>query len=157
MIAPPAGANKGRETHDRRADAETQWLKLAGAALLLVAFAAGTAGRAASPGVQMGAGGTTVTHTSCVTNANPITPDGHTPKAGAHDDQCKVTKIDRTGSSISWIIDCQTPQNTSHTEGTAHYAGDTMEATFKTRVKQGGTTNEISQHLTGHYLGPCEK
>lgn len=108
-------------------------------------------------GVQMGAGGMTVTHTSCVTNANPIPPDGHGPKPGAHDDQCKVGKIDRAGGSISWVIDCQTPQNTSHTEGTAHYAGDTMEATFKTRVKQGAVTNETSQHVTGHYVGPCEK
>ncbi len=107
------------------------------------------------PSIQMGAGGMTVTHTACITNANPIPPDNHMPKAGDQDKQCKIAKMDRSGGTISWIVDCQTPQGTTHSEGTAHYAGDTMEAT--TARQPGGAANESSQHVTGRYLGPCNK
>jgi hypothetical protein len=109
------------------------------------------------PGIQMGAGGISVTHTSCITDANPIPPDNRMPKPGDKNNQCKMAKMDRRGGSISWIMGCQSPQGTTHSEGDAHYDGDTMEATFKTRISQPGAPPESSQHVTGRYIGPCDK
>lgn len=109
------------------------------------------------PGIQMGAGGMSVTRTSCVTSSNPIPPDNRMPKPGDKSNQCKIAKMDRHGGSISWIMDCESQQGTAHIEGDAHYNGDTMEATVKTGTNQGGAPAESSQHVTGRYLGPCDK
>ena len=108
-------------------------------------------------GMQMGAGGMSVTRTSCVTSSNPLPPDSRMPKPGDKSSQCKVVKMDRHGGSISWIMDCESQQGGAHIEGDAHYNGDTMEATFKTRTNKGGAPAESSQHVTGRYLGPCDK
>jgi hypothetical protein len=109
------------------------------------------------PGVQMGAGGMSVVHTSCITEKNPLPPDNHLPKPGDQDKQCKINKMDRGAGSIAWNMDCQSPQGTWHSEGEARYHGDTMEATFKSRMAGGPAPGETSQHVTGRYLGPCDK
>ncbi len=110
------------------------------------------------PGIQMGAGGMSVTRTSCVSEATPLPPDSRLPKPGDKNDQCKVEKMERSGGTMSWAVDCKTPQGVSRTEGTARYNGDTMEATFKSRTVQGsGAVTETTQHITGRYLGACDK
>jgi hypothetical protein len=59
---------------------------------------------------------------------------------------------------VRWETICTQPDNTVvHAEGVAHYAGDTMEATLKTRLSGGGNPpSETTQHITGHYMGPCD-
>lgn len=109
------------------------------------------------PGIQMGAGGVSVTRTSCITSNNPIPPDNRMAKTGDRDNQCKIAKMDRHGGSVSWIIDCQSPHGAMHSEGEAHYYGDSMEATFKSRTSPNGAPTETSQHITGRYLGPYDK
>ncbi|HEX5319309.1 MAG TPA: hypothetical protein VFW46_09140 [Stellaceae bacterium] len=48
-------------------------------------------------------------------------------------------KMERKGGTVSWATECTTPQGTIRSEGTAHYGGDRMVATFKSRTAQGGT------------------
>jgi hypothetical protein len=109
------------------------------------------------PGVNIGPGGVNVTRTSCVDSATP-TPADLRPPNQQHG-QCKVSKLDSNGGTVNWETTCTQADNGTvvHSQGVAHYAGDTMEATMKTLVTgSGGSPSETTQHITGRYLGPCD-
>jgi len=107
------------------------------------------------PGINVGPGGINVTRTACVTQATPVPPDLR-PPAEQHG-QCKIDKLERNAGTVRWVTSCATPQGTAHSEGTAHYTGDKMEATLMIRsVDSGGHVQESSQHITGRYLGTCD-
>ena len=108
------------------------------------------------PGVNIGPGGINMTRTSCVDSATPMPADIHPPSQ--QHGQCKVARLDSSGGTVRWESNCTQPDGSVvHSDGAAHYTGDTMEATVKTRVSGGtGGTSETSQHVTGRYLGPCD-
>jgi hypothetical protein len=110
------------------------------------------------PGVSAGPNGMNVTRTSCVTSDRPMPADMHQPGGQQQPNQCKITTLDRSGGTARWAMDCpQRNGGTVHTEGTAHYSGDTMEADSTTRVEVTGRPPQTTtQHVTGHYLGPCD-
>ena len=60
----------------------------------------------------------------------------------------------RKAGTVTWTTECTTPQGTVRSEGAAHYAGERMEATFKSRTSRGGAPSEASEHVTGYRLGP---
>jgi hypothetical protein len=109
------------------------------------------------PGVNIGSGGVSVTHTSCVDSATPMPADMH--QSNQQHGQCKVAKLDSSGGTVRWESTCNASNDgtTVHSEGVAHYAGDTMTADVKTIVTSAnGPPNATTQHVTGHYLGPCD-
>src|ERR1700753_362777 len=108
------------------------------------------------PGVNIGTGGINVTRTSCVDSATPMPADMHPPNQ--QHGQCKVGRLDSRDGTVTWESSCaQSDGSVVHTDGVAHYTGNTMEATLKTRVSGGtGGTSETAQHVTGHYLGACD-
>jgi hypothetical protein len=108
------------------------------------------------PGVNIGPGGINVTRTSCVNSATPMPADMRPPNQ--QHDQCKVGGVTNIGGTVTWESTCTQPDGSVvHSDGVAHYSGDRMEATMKTRVSGGtGGTNETTQHVTGHYLGACD-
>ena len=107
------------------------------------------------PGVSLPAGvqarpgsGVAATHTTCIDPENSVPTD---PRR-----ECKIERMQRNGATVNWSTTCTMPQGAVRSDGVAHYAGDTMEATLTTHVPQGdGKTLQTSQHITGHYLGPC--
>ena len=112
------------------------------------------------PNVQMqqGTGGMSITHTSCLNSGDP-TAELRRPQGpqGSAEGQCKVERLQQTGATISWTTTCTMPEATVHSEGTAHYDGDRMEADFTTRTTHaGGPPMQVSQHVNGRYIGPCE-
>lgn len=112
------------------------------------------------PNVQMqsGPGGMTATHTSCV-NASDPTAELRRPHGphGSPEGQCKVERMERNGSTINWASTCASPEATVHSEGRAQYSGDRMEANFNTRTTRANSPPlEVSQHVVGRYLGPCD-
>jgi hypothetical protein len=109
------------------------------------------------PNVQMGAGGLSATHTSCVTASDPAAELSKPRGPGAAQSRCNVERMNRSGGTISWVTACTMPDGTSHSEGTARYSGDRREATTKTRTSRGnGPPMEVSNHVVGRYLGPCD-
>lgn len=109
------------------------------------------------PGIKIGPGGVNVTRTSCVDSATPIPADMHQPNQ--QHGKCKVVKLDSGGGTVHWDSVCTQASDgtTVHSEGTARYTGDTMAADVKTVVTgPGNPPNETAQHVTGHYLGPCD-
>lgn len=109
------------------------------------------------PGINIGKGGISVTRTSCVDSATPMPADMH--QSNQQHGQCKVAKLDSSGGTVRWESTCTQASDgsTVHSEGVAHYTGDTMEADVKTAVTSpGNPPNLTTQHVTGHYLGPCD-
>jgi|SRR5579884_1578953 len=109
--------------------------------------------------IQQGPGGMAVTHTSCVTAADPTAELSRPHGPNAAQSQCKVERMDRNGGTVSWVTTCTTPDATVHSEGTARYSGDRMDASFRSRTtpRRGGQPMEASNTVTGRYLGPCDR
>jgi hypothetical protein len=112
------------------------------------------------PNVQMqsGPGGMTVTSLHCVTASDPTAglSGPHGPRAAGM--ECKTDRVDRSGDTVSWAGTCTTPDGgTVHSEGTARYEGDQMEADVKTETTPPhGAPMETAMHVTGRYIGPCD-
>ena len=88
-----------------------------------------------------------MTHTACIDAANPIPAEG----------QCRVDRVDRRGSLVTWAMTCNSPRGEIHSSGSARYAGDTMEATLTARVPgPNGQPVDTPGHITGRYLAPCD-
>ena len=69
----------------------------------------------------------------------------------------KIAKLDSSGGTVRWESTCtQASDGTAvHSAGVAHYTGDTADV--KTVVNRpGGGPNDTTQHVSGHYLGPCD-
>ncbi|HTV89028.1 MAG TPA: DUF3617 domain-containing protein [Stellaceae bacterium] len=111
------------------------------------------------PNIQMqtGAGGITVTSTSCVTASDPIAGLNRPHGPRAANMQCRSDRMNSSGGTVSWAGSCTgSDGGTMHMEGTARYDGDRMEADITNRVTPPqGSPIESSLHVTGQYLGPC--
>jgi len=100
------------------------------------------------PGVQASAGGNApMTRTACIDAANPIPAEG----------QCKLDRVDRHGSVVTWAMTCNSPRGPILSAGSGRYAGDAMEATLTARVPgPNGQPVDTPGHITGRYLAPCD-
>jgi Protein of unknown function (DUF3617) len=65
---------------------------------------------------------------------------------------------DRKGNTFSWTVVCTMAKGgVVHSEGTARYDGDQMEADVKTSTTRPQSLPiETSVHVTGRYVGPCD-
>jgi hypothetical protein len=110
------------------------------------------------PKVQVpAAGGMTATHTSCVTSNDPAAELSKPRGPAAGQSRCNVERIDRTVGAVSWVTACTIPEGVSRSEGTARYTADRVEADSRTRTThQNGAPLEVSNHIVGRYLGPCD-
>ena len=110
------------------------------------------------PNVQVPAAcGMTATHTSCVTSNDPAAELSKPHGPAAAQSRCNVERIDRTAGAVSWVTACTTPEGRSRSEGTARYTADRVEADTRTRTThQNGAPLEVSNHIVGRYLGPCD-
>jgi Protein of unknown function (DUF3617) len=72
--------------------------------------------------------------------------------------QCKVDKMQRNGGTVTWSMTCTPPQGAPvRSDGVAHYAGTTMEATFTTHMTaQNGHPVDNPGRISGRYVGACE-
>src|ERR1700736_715034 len=100
------------------------------------------------PGVQASPGGNApMTRTACIDAANPIPAEG----------QCKLDRVDRNGSTVTWAINSYSPRGPILSAGSGRYAGDPMEATLAARVpRPNGHPAATPGRITGHYLAPCD-
>jgi len=108
------------------------------------------AGTSVPPNVQMQQGGMRSSYRTCVDSERAVPSD---PRG-----QCKIENVRRDGATVTWTGACATGQGTVRSEGVARYSGSTMEATLTTQVPgAGGQSMKTTQHITGHYLGPCTR
>ena len=70
--------------------------------------------------------------------------------------QCKLGGVERHSSRLTWSMTCTNSQGSVRSDGVAQYHGDTMEATMVSHLPNaGGAVTDMTQHIAGHYLGPC--
>jgi uncharacterized protein DUF3617 len=94
-------------------------------------------------------GGGDATYLSCIQSDRPVPFQFD----GA---QCKLDRRERQGPRITWSMTCTNPQGAVHSDGTAQYRGDTMDATLINHFPAAsGTMTDLTQRITGRYLGPC--
>jgi hypothetical protein len=89
------------------------------------------------------------TYTQCLTPKKAV-PE---PQRGESSQDCKVTKQDMTGDTVSWVVECKTSQGTAVSDGKITYKGDTFAGVIQ--MTQGST--KVTQQLSGRWIGACEK
>jgi hypothetical protein len=128
---------------------------LLGSLLPVLVFASGRAEEAIRAGLwqftsqdqsaNSASGGTSFT--SCIDPARSVPTD---PRFG-----CSVRGVNRSGARVSWAMTCTVPQGVFSSQAVAEYRGGTMDGTMTTFVPMIG--GQMTQRISGRYLGPCNK
>jgi hypothetical protein len=87
------------------------------------------------------------TYTQCLTKKEAV------PQREEPSQACKIVKQDIKGDTVSWVVECHTGEGITVSDGRIAYKGDTMEGVIK--MKQKGM--EVTQRLSGRWIGKCEK
>lgn len=95
------------------------------------------------PGMSM----PSFTFKNCLKEGQPV------PQRQNGEKKCKVTKMVRQGDTVNWEVSCETRNGEMKGTGSATYSGDSMHSTMRFT----GGPMEMTENMTGHYLGPCSK
>jgi len=68
---------------------------------------------------------------------------------------CSVRGVNRSGTRLSWAMTCTVPQGVFSSQAVAEFRGGTMNGTMTTIVPMIG--GQMTQRISGHYLGPCNR
>lgn len=88
------------------------------------------------------------TFTQCITKEKviPVSAENET------NQNCKFIRNTITGDTVSWTMECKTPDGSVINEGTITYKGDNFEGFSK--VKHSST--EFTQKMIGKWGGECK-
>ncbi len=84
-----------------------------------------------------------------------ITDQQLVPKDDKAAQKCEVTEMQRSGSSVRWKMHCTDPKGDMDGVGKAVYSGNTMSSEMTLKGSHDGQPTNMSQKMTGRYLGPC--
>jgi hypothetical protein len=106
------------------------------------------------PGVTMpvmgGPNGINTTFQSCVTKDKPV------PQQERGKQHCEQTRMDRSGNTVNYAVRCTDDTGgVIDGEGTATYSGDAMTSSMHMKGTSHGHPIDMTQSMTGKYLGPC--
>jgi len=82
-----------------------------------------------------------------------LTKNDYIPYKEEEDKECKVTKFDVKGNTVSWVVKCKDEGGTSTGTGRVTYKGDTFEGLIKFKDPEG----EITMTMKGKWIGKCPK
>lgn len=88
-----------------------------------------------------------MTHTQCITKENAV-PDSSQPNQ-----RCKIVNNQLNGDTVTWEMECDTPEGKAKAVGEITYTGDTFEGTIKMNM-QG---MEMLQKMNGKWIGECKQ
>ena len=88
-----------------------------------------------------------MTHTQCITKENAV-PVGSQPGQ-----KCKMIESRVNGDTVTWQMECNTPEGSVKAAGKITYTGDTFKGTIKMKM-QG---MEMHQNLSGKWIGECNQ
>ncbi len=87
------------------------------------------------------------TYKTCITKKDMIPQ-----QADQKDNQnCKITKKEIKGNTVSWTMECKTEEGKLISSGTITYRG----SSFDGYVKIKDSDNEVIQKIKGKWLGKC--
>lgn len=87
------------------------------------------------------------THKQCLTKEDLV------PKNTQRNDECKIKSVKTSGGTVSWVIECNSPNGTSSGSGKITYSGTTLKGTVK--MTMGGNA-QMTSHISGKRIGPCK-
>ncbi len=85
------------------------------------------------------------THTQCITDENLV------PRGSQESGECTITETNVKGDTVTWTMECDTPEGKTRATGKITYQGDTFKGTIKMTM-QG---MEMTQHLSARRIGNC--
>ncbi len=91
------------------------------------------------------------TYTQCITKKNVV------PQKVETNQECKTVKHDVRGDTVTWIIECKTPDGTAVSNGSVTYKGETFDGIVKVSMLGGrGGDVEMTQKMLGKWIGQCK-
>ncbi len=88
------------------------------------------------------------TNKQCITKQDML-PQNNKPENG----DCKVKNMKTSGGTVSWVIECDSPNGKSSGSGKITYSGNTMKGSIKMKVPG---NIQMTTKLTGKRIGPCK-
>jgi len=87
------------------------------------------------------------------TNTHCLTKKDMVPQKAEPGQECKVTKHEVKGDTVTWVMECKSKEGTTVLNGKVTYKGETFDGVVK--IKQEGM--EMTQNLKGKWIGKCPK
>jgi len=85
------------------------------------------------------------THTQCITTENLV------PRGSQEGEECKIVETKVKGDTVTWTMECDTPEGKARATGKITYKGDTFKGTIEMNMQGMAMT----QHLSGRRTGDC--
>lgn len=86
------------------------------------------------------------TFTQCIKRENAV------PQKVETNQDCKITKQEVKGDTVSWILECKTPKGPVISEGTVTYKGTTFDGVIKMKDRD----MDFTQTMNGRWIGECK-
>ena len=87
-----------------------------------------------------------------------ITKDKAVPKSASEDYECKTKDYKVSGDTVTYSVECWGKGGLMITEGKTTYKGNTFNGTSTTKIKAKGQQEmQMSNKISGKYIGPCKK
>lgn len=86
-----------------------------------------------------------------------ITKDRTVPHKEDPGQECKIVKNEVKGDTVTWAVECKTPEGTVVSDGTVTYKGDTFDGV--TRVSMPDSMHGkmlMTQRMKGKWVGKCQ-
>lgn len=96
------------------------------------------------PGMPMKMPGQT--YKQCLTKKEMI------PQKEKKDKKCRMIKNNKKGDTVIWLMECKDKDGTTTIDGKATYKGSSFKGTVKVKHADG----DITQHLSGRWIGQCK-
>jgi len=88
-----------------------------------------------------------MTHTQCITSENAV-PDSSQPGQ-----ECKIFENHVDGDTVTWRMECDTPEGKASANGKIVYSGETFKGTIEMSM-QG---MKMLQQMSGRRIGECNQ
>ncbi len=89
----------------------------------------------------------------CITKKDPV-PQQKQDKST----ECKIKDQKISGDTVTYTMECKTPEGTMITNGKTTYKANTFDGATDTTIKMKGQPDmQMSGTTSGKYLGPCPK
>lgn len=81
-----------------------------------------------------------------------ITKENYVPQKVEPNQDCKIIKKEVKGDTVSWTIECKTPDGPFTSDGSITYRGTTFDGIIKIKQKD----MEMTQIMNGKWIGECK-
>jgi hypothetical protein len=87
-----------------------------------------------------------------------ITKDKAAPKSASEDYECKTKDYKVSGDTVTYSVECWGKGGLMITQGKTTYKGNTFDGASTTKIKAKGQPEiQMSNKISGKYIGPCKK